>query len=207
METRIQDIPKSLIYEEFGGNVYYRRGYRQVLLGLKTEDEITGSSIIQSLIVQAVVFYLKTILPKKLYWVPTNEAGLHLSHKANLANDIVIIEKIKLKDPFSDKFSDVPPKFIVEVDIKIDATNYNTEPPTGGEMDYILEKSAQLLDFGVEGIAWILTKGRRIVLIKSHRTVEVFQWHETVPLFEDYSFCLQQILEDEDILPPSVAVL
>ena len=140
METRIQDIPKSLIYEEFGGNVYYRRGYRQVLLGLKTEDEITGSSIIQSLIVQAVVFYLKTILPKKLYWVPTNEAGLHLSHKANLANDIVIVEKIKLKDPFSDKFSDVPPKFIVEVDIKIDATNYNTEPPTGGEMDYILEK-------------------------------------------------------------------
>jgi hypothetical protein len=47
-----------------------------------------------------------------------------------------------------------------------------------------------------------LTKGRRIIVIKSHRIVEVFQWNEMIPLFDDYSFCLQQILEDEDILPP-----
>lgn len=181
--------------------MYYRRGYRQVLSGLKTEDEIRGSSVFQSLIIQALVFYLKTILPKKLYWVPTNEAGLHLNHRQNLANDIVIVEKSTLKDPFSDKYSDVPPKFIVEVDIKIDPKEYTEEAATGTEMDYILEKSGQLLDFGVEGIVWILIKGRRIILIKSHRIVEVFQWNETVPLFDDYSFCLQQILEDEDILP------
>lgn len=201
MTTATQQIPEGLIYEEFGGRVYYRRGYRQVLSGLKTEDEIMGSSVFQSLIIQALVFYLKTILPKKLYWVPTNEAGLHLNHRQNLANDIVIVEKSTLKDPFSDKYSDVPPKFIVEVDIKIDPKEYTEEAATGTEMDYILEKSGQLLDFGVEGIVWILTKGRRIILIKSHRIVEVFQWHETVPLFDDYSFCLQQILEDEDILP------
>lgn len=201
MTTATQQIPEGLIYEEFGGRVYYRRGYRQVLSGLKTEDEIMGSSVFQSLIVQALVFYLKTILPKKQYWVPTNEAGLHLNHRQNLANDIVIVEKSTLKDPFSDKYSDVPPKFILEVDIKIDPKEYSEESATGTEMDYILEKSGQLLDFGVEGIVWILTKGRRIILIKSHRIVEVFQWHETVPLFDDYSFCLQQILEDEDILP------
>ncbi|MCP1382317.1 hypothetical protein [Runella salmonicolor] len=201
MATATQQIPESLIYEEFGGRVYYRRGYRQVVSGLKTEEEIMGSSVFQSLIIQALVFYLKTILPKKLYWVPTNEAGLHLNHRQNLANDIVIVEKSTLKDPFSDKYSDVPPKFIVEVDIKIDPKEYTEEAATGTEMDYILEKSGQLLDFGVEGIVWVLTKGRRIILIKSHRIVEVFQWHETVPLFDDYSFCLQRILEDEDILP------
>ena len=202
MATATQHIPESLIYEEFGGRIYYRRGYRQVLLGLKTKEEIMGSSVFQSLIIQAVVFYLKTILPKKLYWVPTNEAGLHLNHRQNLANDIVIVEKNTLKDPFSDKYSDVPPKFIIEVDIKIDPKDYKDEPPTGTEMDYILEKSGQLLDFGVEGIVWILTKGRRIIVIKSHRIAEIYQWHETISLFEDYSFCLQQILEDEDILPP-----
>ena len=27
-------IPETLLYEEFGGRKYYRRGYRQVLLGL-----------------------------------------------------------------------------------------------------------------------------------------------------------------------------
>ena len=205
METLTQEIPKSLIYEEFGGRIYYRRGYRQVLLGLKTEDEIMGSSFLQGLIVQAVVHYLKLTLPKKRFWVPTNEVGLHVKLRENYAGDILICEKSKSPNPWLEYYMPVPPKFIVEVDINVDATNYDADPPTGGEMDYILEKSAQLLDFGVEGIAWILTKGRRVVLIKSHRTVEIFQWHETVPLFDDYSFCLQQILEDEDILPPSVA--
>lgn len=66
----------------------------------------------------------------------------------------------------------------------------------------MLEKSGQLLDFGVEGIVLILTKSRRIIVIKSHRIVEIFQWNELVSLFDDYSFFLQQILEDEDILPP-----
>jgi hypothetical protein len=58
-----------------------------------------------------------------------------------------------------------------------------------------LEKSGQLL-------VYILTKGRQIIVIKLHRIVEVFQWNEMIPLFDDYSFFLQQILEDEDIVPP-----
>jgi hypothetical protein len=202
MATTTQQVPESLIYEEFGGRIYYRRGYRQVLLGLKTKEEIMGSSFLQGLIVQAVVHYLKLILPKKLFWVPTNEVGLHIKLKENYAGDILICEKSKTPNPWLESYTPIPPKFIIEVDIKIDPKDYEDEPPTGTEMDYILEKSGQLLDFGVEGIVWILTKGRRIIVIKSHRIVEVFQWNETVILFDDYSFCLQQILEDEDILPP-----
>ena len=43
MEINIQPIPANMVYEEFGGNKYYRKGYRQVLLGLKSEEEIMGS--------------------------------------------------------------------------------------------------------------------------------------------------------------------
>lgn len=203
MATPTQQIPKSLIYEEFGGRVYYRKGYRQVVLGLKTEDEIMGSSFLQGLIVQAVVHYLKLILPKKSFWVPTNEVGLHLKLKENYAGDILICEKSKYANPWIETYSPIPPKYIIEVDIKIDPKEEVEGEMVGTEMDYILEKSGQLLDFGVEGIAWILTKSRRVVIIKSHRNVEVYQWSETVPLFDDYTFCLQQILEDEDILPVS----
>jgi hypothetical protein len=64
-ELSTQQILPNLVYEEFGGKIYYRKGYQQVLLGLKTESEIMGSSVFQSLIIQALVFYLKTILPKK----------------------------------------------------------------------------------------------------------------------------------------------
>lgn len=67
METINQEIPQSLLHEEFGGRKYYRRGYRQVMLGLKTESDIMGSSVYQMLIVQSIAFYLKSILPKGKY--------------------------------------------------------------------------------------------------------------------------------------------
>jgi hypothetical protein len=201
MPIQTDNLPKLLVYETFSGKTYFRAGYRQVLTGLKTEEEIMGSSIFQSLIVQALVFYLKNILPKKEYWVPTNEAGLHLGFKENTSNDIVILEKKNTPHPTSEKYNESIPRFIVEVDIKIDPKDYTDEPPSGSEMDYVLQKSERLLDFGVEGIIWILSRSRKIIRITSHRNLEIFQWHETVPLFETYTFCLQTILEEEDVLP------
>lgn len=201
MEINIESIPANMVYEEFGGNKYYRKGYRQVLLGLKSEEEIMGSSIYQSLIVQALVFYLKTVLPKKDYWVPTNEAGLHLHLNDNMANDIVIVEKNKLLNPQSEQYSTIPPKFVIEVDLKIDPIDASTEPQTDLSMSYIVEKSGKLLDFGVEGIAWILTRNQQIIVARSRRNLEIYQWHETLTLFDGYTFCLRDILVDEGILP------
>ncbi|MEZ4904852.1 MAG: hypothetical protein R2822_25430 [Spirosomataceae bacterium] len=201
MTTPTQQVPESLIYEEFGGRIYYRKGYRQVLLGLKNRRRNHGKQYHSIAYCTSRCIFLKNDFAQKTILGLTNEAGLHLRHKENLSNDIVIVEKNKLTNPLSDKYSDIPPKFIIEVDIKIDPKEEIEGEMVGTEMDYILEKSGQLLDFGVEGIAWILTKSRRVVIIKSHRNVEVYQWSETVPLFDDYTFCLQQILEDEDILP------
>ncbi len=201
MEAITGQIPETLLYEEFGGRKYYRRGYRQVLLGLKSESEIMGSSVFQSLIVTAVLFYLKTILPKKDYWVQASEAGLHLSNKENLANDIAILEKSKLKDPTSLKYNDVPPRFVVEVDIRIDPRDYTHEPAVGSDMDYILQKSEQLLTFGVEGIAWILTPSRKTLLIRPNQHLEVYDWSQEFPIFDEYTLGLQRILEEEGIFP------
>ncbi|MPR34013.1 Uma2 family endonuclease [Salmonirosea aquatica] len=203
MEAITGQIPETLLYEEFGGRKYYRRGYRQILLGLKNESEIMGSSVFQSLIVSALIFYLKTILPKNHYWVQSSEAGLHLDRAENLANDIAIVEKSKLKDPRSLKYNDVPPRFVIEVDIKIDPRDYSAEPAVGSDMDYILQKSEQLLKFGVEGIAWILTPSRKTLLMRPNHRLEVYNWTDEVPLFGEYAFCLQRILEEEGILPES----
>lgn len=201
MAISTQPIPQRMIHESFSGSNYYRKGYRQVLLGLKTEEEIMGSSIYQSLIVQALVFYLKTILPKKQYWVPTNEAGLHLSLHENMANDIVIVEKGKLSNPQSERYSNIPPKLVIEVDLKIDPIDYDAEPPTDISMTYVVEKSKKLLDFGVESVIWIMTRKQQIFLTRSQRNLEIYDWSEHVPLFDSFSFCLRDILEDEGILP------
>ena len=203
METITEQIPEALLYEEFGGRKYYRRGYREVLLGLKYESEIMGSSFLQALIIQALVHYLKTILPKKTYWVPTNEAGLHLALNENLANDIAIVEKDKAHNPLSLKYSDVPPKFVIEVDIKIDPKDYDAEPAAGSDMDYVIQKSQLMLDFGVEGVVWIMTRSRKVVLLRPQVGMQLFEWTDYVPIFDGHTFCLQTILEEDDILPPS----
>lgn len=38
------EIPKSLIYEEYDGKPMYYRGYKEVMNGLKTHEEIMGES-------------------------------------------------------------------------------------------------------------------------------------------------------------------
>lgn len=196
-----QPAPLNLIYEEFGGETYYPKGYRQVLSGEITEDDLIGSSVFQSLIVQALVFHLKTILPKKDYWVPTNKVGLHLGTKTNLINDIVILEKSKVANPASEKYFDKTPKFIIEVDVKIDTGQYPPDVETIMEWDYLGQKSTQLLVFNIAGIAWIFTETRKIILATSLDDWFEYDWTETVPLFDEYGFCLQSILEEEEILP------
>jgi len=84
-----------------------------------------------------------------------------------------------------------------------DPADYTYDPPAGSDMAYIVQKSEKLIEFGVEGIAWILTESRKIPLLRSNRRRELFEWTDEVPLFGEYSCCLQTILEEEDILPPS----
>lgn len=203
METITQEIPQSLLQEEFGGRKYYRRGYRQVMLGLKTESDIMGSSILQGMVVQAIVFYLKSKLPRKSYWVPTNEVGLHLGYKENLSGDILICEQKALGNPWVEHYFTTPPKFVIEVDIKIDPKDYDNALDTGSEMAYMTEKSEKLLDFGVEGVAWVLTKIQKTFLFRPGQRLEVFNWTEDVPLFDDYTLQVQTALEEDGISPPS----
>jgi hypothetical protein len=200
MDTTTLPIPSHFVYETFGEIKYYRRGYRQVLMGLKKEEEIMGSSVYQSLIVQALVFYLKNTLPKALYWVPTNEAGLHLEQHENMANDIAIVEKKSLKNPRSLRYYQHPPKFALEVDIKIEPISTETEPPTDISMSYIVDKSQRLLDFGTEGVVWIMTRSQRIYVARTAQNLEIFSWNDWVPLFDGYGFCLRDILVEEGIL-------
>ncbi len=163
MEIKELPVPKGLVYETFNNKTYYRKHYRAVLQGSKTLEEIKGRSIFQSLIVQALVFYLKNTLPKDLYWVPTNEAGLHLERHENMANDIAIVEKKSLENPRSLRYYQHPPKFALEVDIKIEPISTETEPPTDISMSYIVDKSQRLLDFGTEGVVWIMPAASRFM--------------------------------------------
>ncbi len=76
-----QHIPDYLIYEMDEGKPIYYRGYKTVLKGEKTPEEIMGSSYFQSTLIELIKDYLKIQLGKK-YFILASELGLLFKKKS-----------------------------------------------------------------------------------------------------------------------------
>jgi hypothetical protein len=87
-----QSIPKSLVYEMMDGEIIYRKGYKQVLLGEKTLEDIRGIGTLTSLVASHVTQIVAKFIDEDIYFVLINEAGINLDHKNNLANDLAIYD-------------------------------------------------------------------------------------------------------------------
>lgn len=190
--TATVEIPKALILEEIDGRPIYYRGYRDVLNGEKTIEEIMGSSIFQAYLVSVLVDFLRNHLPRKLFWVLSNEAGLHLRRGTNLNNDIALIRRDRLPDLFSDKYMDVAPDISVEVDTKADFSEGMSE------VEYYKNKTQQLLDFGVEKVIWVISKTRQIQIAeRGQATWFLTTWDAPVEVTAGCAFTLNQLLADD----------
>ncbi len=190
-----RDLLPLLVYEEWDGQPVYYRGYRDVLAGKKTPEEIMSCSDLQGVLVALLNGYLYNHLDRKRYLLATNEVGLHLSRGNNLGNDLVILEKATL-GPLKGKYFDKPPKVIIEVDIKADTT----ELP-GKDVSYLLKKSQKILDFGTERVIWILTEEKKIFVIdRNDPTWYAVDWSADVTVVDGCVLNLQKLLEDEGIL-------
>ncbi|NJN34243.1 MAG: hypothetical protein HC817_08325 [Saprospiraceae bacterium] len=73
-------IPDALIYEMVNGQPIYYRGWREVIKGEKTIEEVMASSLIQSYLVGEIFVAVHKSLRKK-YILGTNEAGLKFDKK------------------------------------------------------------------------------------------------------------------------------
>ena len=174
-------IPESLIYEIMDGKAIYRKGYRDVLLGKKTLEEIMGSSSLQAIIVYYLTSFISRFINEDMYNVLVNEAGLHLDHRTNLANDIAIFEQhIFPGNRLSKKFADVPPKIAIEVDIIADVAEMT-------ETGYIYKKTRKLFDFGVQKIIWVLTEPQ-VVLIATPERIETVSWDIDIEIMDGHAF-------------------
>jgi len=185
-------IPKALIWEEMDGQPIYYRGYRDVLNGHKTIEEIMGSSIYQAYLVNLIATYLTIHLPKRKFFVLSNEAGLHLRRGNNLNNDIALIRRERMPNLFSDQYLDVPPDIAIEIDTKADFSEGMSES------EYYQKKTRKLLDFGVEKVIWIYTKTRQIqVAERNSPNWLLMDWESEVHVAEGCSFVLTRLLEDD----------
>lgn len=189
-----ETIPASLIFEELDGRPLYRKGYKKVLENNLSPEEVMGCSFLQAFITTAVCSCVKEMLKGKPYWVIGNEAGLHVSHGNNLSNDVAVFDKASIKNVFSKKYPDVPPKIVIEVDVKIEAGQFPSAE------DYISRKSEKMIEFGTERVIWILTEDRKIMVMDRSREWSAYEWNEMVPIFDQYQFCLNDLLKEEGVI-------
>lgn len=188
-----KNIPESLIYEMIDGKVLYRKGYKQVLAGKKTLEEILGASSLQSLVAAHIAKVLFQFIDEDIYFVLINEAGVNLDHKNNLANDLAIYDKEVLKPSMiSTKYTDVPPKIAIEIDVKAEYEDLT-------ELGYIYKKTQKLLNFGVEKVIWIITSVGKVTVSTQEKNWETMDWNKDVEIMDGHSFNVADYLKKQGV--------
>ena len=192
-------VPESLIYEVLDGQAIYYRGYKNVLNQTKTVEEIMGCSTLQFAIISYLLRLLYTNIDDSDYLIATNEAGVHLDEKNNLSADIALFDwKVLTPEKVNKKYADVPPKYIIEVDIggEIDANQSSFAPS-----DYVHIKIQKFLDFGVEKVIWIFSESQKVIIAEPKKDWIMKDWHQEISLFEGIEINIGAYLENKGITP------
>lgn len=153
-----------------------------------------GASALQSAVVSLLIHILYKYLPFDDYLIATNEPGLHMAPGSNLSNDIAIFDQSSLPTPLDDKYFSVPPKVVIEVDVKIDL------PANVSETEYVYDKTQKMLDFGVEKVIWILTKTRRTLIAVPNERWILSDWNDIVEVMPGCSFELNPLLRSKAVI-------
>ncbi len=182
-------IPTSLIAEIMDGKPIYYKGYEAVLSGEKTIEDIMGASGLQVVIIEYLLEILFTNKRKYQYRILTNEPGLHLDKKNNLAADIAIYDKEKLPIKAIGKhYLKVPPKIQIEVDINVTSDDSNL---------YYTQKTQRLLAFGVEKVIWIFSESKTVVVATPQANWQVIDWYQDIEILEGLTFSVGKYLKEE----------
>ena len=187
-----KSIPRELIYEMRKGSPIYYRDYDKVLAGEKRLEEVMGSSKIQAWLVGIILRFLFSVIDTSRYVILTNEAGFKLAPRSWRNLDIAVFEREKiLKEGIDDKYVNVPPELVIEIDTKADLRKY------GDFMNYMIEKIQDLLDAGVKRVVWINTKDKKITVAEKGKRWFITDWDDTVELMEGISINLAELIKNE----------
>ena len=192
MNSAVQEIPKSLIYEMVQGKPIYYKGYKDYLKGEKQLEQLIGSGKFQAFLVTELIFLIKTFLGKE-YFIFSNEIGLQFSKNSWRAADIAVIKKSEDVE-INDKYLSTPPDYVIEIDTKADLKEI--ENPLG----YYQEKTEDLIKFGVKKVIWIFTDTKKIMVAeKGNKKWEIIDWDQDVEFVEGLNINIQQILTDNNL--------
>jgi hypothetical protein len=194
--ARKQRVPDTLVRETINGIPFYYAGYKQVLAKRKSKAEIMAYSSLLSFILEFFNYLLADNLSRTLYRSFVGETGSHIEHASNLSLDIAVYEKSKLtNDKINNKYTDVPPKLVIEVDLKIEWADPSMSPP-----DVVNLKTQKLFDFGTEKVIWVFTRSKKILVAENGKDWIMSDWDKDLTLIHDIRFNLGQYLAKEGVL-------
>lgn len=188
--AQVKEIPKILIYEEFDGHPIYRKGYKDYVLGLKKIAEINkGTSALQAFITGSIIKYLNRTLPES-YFTASCELGLHVAKNSNFSADVAIFREGRFQVGFhSTAYTDIPPDVVIEVDIKVDESEYFQS-----EEDYYYKKTERLLQWGVGRVIWVLSSSRRILVADNLQKWEIVSWDLPIAIIDGHEMNLWDLM-------------
>ncbi|GAB3509176.1 hypothetical protein GCM10027341_45850 [Spirosoma knui] len=179
---------KSLIYELWDGKPVYYDGYKEVLTGIKTVEQLMSSSILQSLLASRLIAYLSNSLDMNTYAVLGNDLGIQFKKGDWRACDVAIFTLEQLEGQDWEKYAWVPPKVAIEIDTKADMSRFN-EP-----FDYYGQKTERLLDFGVEKVVWLFTKSRKTWIAEPNQDWVIKDWNQPIDILSNCLVVPDQLL-------------
>ena len=194
---RKRRVPEYLVKEEIDGVKFYYPGYRQVVAGKKTLDDIMGWSGLQGIIVSYFTYFVLNKLNFKKYRVIPGETGNHLSLRNNLSLDLAIFERSVLTaNKITTKYVDVPAYCVIEIDVQAEWEDGNMS-----DVEFIGLKTKKLFEFGTQKLVWVLSKSKKVIVAEPGKRWEIIDWDEDIELMEGIMFNVGKHLEEEGINP------
>jgi Uma2 family endonuclease len=186
------EIPPSLVYETLNGKKIYYRNYEAVMNGEKNLEDIMAISALQMLIIQLIQKYFIKNFDEQ-YECFTGEIGLHISKNTNLSCDILIFDQHKVESiGISANYLTIPPKIVIEVDTQGDFSNASF-------LNYVLEKTRTLINFGTEKVVWILTEQKIAFVATPNENWQIVEWNKSFELIEGHSINLAELFKTYNI--------
>ena len=184
-DKRRERLLKLLTYEVVDGKPIYYRGYRDVLAGKKTPEEIMGASVLHARLVAKITAWLDRVLGDS-YVVMSGELG-YLIEGGWRNLDVALFRYEDVKDKLeSENYIDVPPVLVVEINVRAEVES---------EMEYVLKKSEDLLKSGVERVIWIFTGPRKVMVFERGKGGVILDWENEIPLVEGLRLRLSELLK------------
>lgn len=180
---------KSLVYEMWDGKPVYYAGYEDVLMSTKTVEQVMSSGLRQGILAARLVGHIMNLIDLDEYEIATNELGVQFKKGDWRACDIAIFTHQQLEDEDWDKYAWVPPKIAIEIDTKADVSQFDSE------LDYYEQKTAKLLEFGVEKVIWLFSKSRNVWIAEPNKDRIVCDWTDVVEVLPGCVFVPQEMIK------------